>query len=286
MNTDELRTLQLAELKILDEFVRICGEHQLRYYLNAGTLLGAVRHKGFIPWDDDIDLCMPRSDYERFLAVVDSSLPENMRAVHFRTQKEGELLQYSCQIIDLDVPLIQRIAGIPRETCAWIDVFPMDGMPKNGICRKIHGFHLLYRRAMMQFSMFDRNVNVKKAGRPFHERALIKLCQRTHIGKRLSPRGEMEKLDRVLKKYPDDKSVPWINFMGAYKLKETFPADFYGDGTAFEFEGRRLPGPEKAHEILTALFGDYMTLRPPAAEEGHNLEFREKEPAAETNTRS
>ena len=274
MDSEGLKRLQSVELEILDCFVDICRKYQLQYYLNAGTLLGAVRHQGFIPWDDDVDICMPRSDYEKFLAVADSALPENMRAVWFRNQKADEHLQYSCQIVDLDVPLIQEIAEIPRETYAWIDVFPLDGMPKNGIFRRIHGLHLLYRRAMMQISMFDQNVNVKKSGRPIHERWLIRVCQRIHVGKRLNSYREMEKLDHVLKKYPDGKHQFWINFMGAYKLKETFPADYFATGTRYKFEGRELIGPEKAHEILSSLFGNYMTPRPPAEDNGHNLAFR------------
>lgn len=63
----DIRTLQLEELSILKEFVRVCEEHNLRYYLLGGTLLGAVRHEGFIPWDDDVDVCMPREDMNKLL---------------------------------------------------------------------------------------------------------------------------------------------------------------------------------------------------------------------------
>ena len=66
-NHSELRVLQMAELDLMKLFVRICEKHKLRYYMIGGTMLGAVRHKGFIPWDDDMDVGMPRPDYERFL---------------------------------------------------------------------------------------------------------------------------------------------------------------------------------------------------------------------------
>ena len=69
-----LREIQLAELEILIEFDRICKLHNLKYSLAAGTLLGAIRHKGFIPWDDDIDVCMPRPDYEKFIELFRSSV--------------------------------------------------------------------------------------------------------------------------------------------------------------------------------------------------------------------
>ena len=65
-----LKKLHSIEIEILDEFVRICNKHNLQYFLIGGTLLGAVRHKGFIPWDDDLDVAMPRNDYENFLKIM------------------------------------------------------------------------------------------------------------------------------------------------------------------------------------------------------------------------
>ena len=273
----DCREMQKAELKILDSFLEVCERHRFRYYLNAGTLLGAVRHQGFIPWDDDIDVCMPRPDYEQFLKYAPSELADGLRLHWFGNQARGEHLQYSGQIQDTGFPVVQMIARREKETYAWIDVFPMDGMPENPIGRKIHALHLLYLRARIQASMFDLNVNIHKKGRPFHERLAIWMITRLKWGSSGDTDALMKKLDAALKKYPADQSGLWINFMGAYKTKETVPAAVYGQGAVLPFEGRACAVPASPEVVLTRLYGDYMTpVKPDSSEDGHRLYRRIK----------
>lgn len=276
MDNNSLRPIDAAKyqselLMILDSFVGICKKHSLEYYLNAGSLLGAVRHHGFIPWDDDIDLCMPRTDYEKFLTYAADELPKNLCPVWFGIQDKNEHPQYHCQIRDLNYPIIQMTASIPRRTHAWIDVFPLDGMPGNAVLRMIHGICLLYRRMRMQLSMFDENVNINRKNRPVYEKIIIWLFRKTGWGKNADTFATMRKLDRTLKKYPESKCPLWVNFMGAYKLKETIAVGDYGDGQALLFEGRELNGPSDADKILKTLYGDYMTPVKPKNSDDHQL---------------
>ena len=265
------RQYQAALLSILDAYIELCTRHQLEYYLNAGSLLGAVRHQGFIPWDDDIDLCMPRTDYEKFLRLAPEELPGHLRAVWFGIQKEGEHPQYSCQIQDRNFPIVQMTASVPRKTYAWIDVFPLDGMPPGRIRRTCHGLRLLWRRMRVQVSMFDENVNVNRKNRPVYEKALIWLFRKTGWGRGGDTQALMKKLDLALKRYSEADSPLWINFMGAYKLKEITPAAAYRDGIPYLFEGRKLMGPRDADAVLRKIYGDYMTPDLPRDSDSHRL---------------
>lgn len=253
----DIKQLRGTELEMLDVFTTICDRHKLRYYLNAGTLLGAVRERGFIPWDDDIDLCMPRSDYERFLIYARQELPEHIRPVWFENQNDREHPQYYCQLQACKLPMIQMIAAQPRETYAWIDIFPLDGMPSALPCRMVHSVWLLYRRARLQLTMLNTNVNLHKKDRPLYERLIIWIAKKTGWGSTGDTFLMMKKLDRALKRYSEEVCPLWINFMGAYKLKETVPASAYGSGAMYEFENRICCGPEDADLILTLLYGDY-----------------------------
>ncbi len=270
----ELRTMQLIELDMLKTLIQLFQKHNIRYYALGGTLLGAVRHKGFIPWDDDIDVGVPRPDYERFLKIAETELPENLKVVYFRNMNEKRPI-YASQVQNQDTVIVQHAANKDNVTKVWIDVFPLDGMPDNSLMRKIQSFHLLYRRMRIQFSMFDENVHQHRKNRPWYEKALIELYRKTKIGSSSDPYDMMEKMDRALTKYDYEKCGYLINFMGAWKLKEMFPKSVYGKGKEYPFEDITITGPEDADYVLTQMYGDYRTPIRQASEqkEHHSIEI-------------
>ena len=124
----DIRPLQLRILKNLLAVDKVCKEHNLRYYIMAGTMLGAVRHKGFIPWDDDLDIGMPRADYDLLMANAKEWLPKPYEAVCAENDKEYPLPFAKVQ--DADTTLIERM-HLKYLGGVYIDIFPLDGVPES-----------------------------------------------------------------------------------------------------------------------------------------------------------
>ena len=127
-----MELLHKVDLDIVKEVVSICDKYKMKYYMLGGTMLGAIRHKGFIPWDDDIDLGIPRKDYEKFLIVAPKELSSHLKVVNYRTDPEYHY--YITRILDTETKVEEeRIGNDNRYTNASIDIFPIDGTPNNGI---------------------------------------------------------------------------------------------------------------------------------------------------------
>ncbi|MEB6053356.1 LicD family protein [Enterococcus gallinarum] len=254
-----LRKVQLAELAILDEIVRICEEYKIIYYISGGTYLGAVRHGGFIPWDDDADIAMPRSEFDKFISIAKTELKENFEIKTY--QGDPEYPYYVPKVIDKSVKLLDKSGMYEKIVPAWVDIFPLDGLPKNEFLCSIHKFRLLCLRALYNLSNFDTLVKVNKKDRPFIEKILIFIGKNTNIFSFLDSRKRMDAITKCLKLYSEDKSEIYMNFMGSYKFKSILSKkEIYGNGASYSFEDRLLNGPENFDAYLTQIYGNYMEI--------------------------
>lgn len=269
----ELRDLQLRELKIMKTFANICKTNGLRFYLMGGTFLGAVRHKGFIPWDDDIDLGMPREDYDRMAKIIDGLLPDGYVFRNF--EKGNETTIYFSRIEDLNYEIKDNSALVKRQRYAWIDIFPLDGMPENAALRFIHKFVLLYRRLALQYSNYSTVVNQDLPGRPFHEKLLIDLGRIIPFEKVFDTKKCLYKLDKSLRRYPYVGSEYVVNFMGAYKFKEMFPKNIYDEISFYPFEDGAYAAPKDYDLVLSQMYGDYMKVPKKKDRYKHHIEVKE-----------
>lgn len=179
----DIKIIQDKILSILKEFINICEENNLTYYALGGTLLGAVRHKGFIPWDDDIDIGMPREDYEKFKKIASNVLPENYK---FLSEDTLNYKKAFSVIRDDSTKIIMNYSKEELVESLWIDIFPLDGMPSNALKKKIHSLRYLYARMMVQLSQFNSLVNQKKENRPFIEKIIIAFANAVNIEKIIS----------------------------------------------------------------------------------------------------
>ena len=251
--------LHQVDMEIVKAVVELCDKHGWAYYMLGGTMLGAIRHGGFIPWDDDIDLGMPRDDYEQFLEIAPKELPEHLRVINYRNDPNYQY--YITRVQDTDTKVEEeRIGNDSRYTHASIDIFPIDGTPNNALLRKIYFFRVLYHRALM--SMCYKDSIDRKRKRSKKEKILLFIMEHLPVDKLTTPYKQKCKIDKLLRKQKVAGSKYIGNIMGAYRTREIIPAEYYGKGAMYTFEDTELRGLEQYENYLTHTYGDYMKLPP------------------------
>lgn len=268
----DLRKLQLEELSILDEFTRICEKNNLKYFSLGGTLLGSIRHQGFIPWDDDVDVAMPRSDYEKFLNLEREEFTEGFELVTYKNNKD---YRYPwARLITRNMKIINHMANIPREEYAWIDIIPLDGFPNSGIKRKIHKLHLSFWWNLNQIVQFDELVDQKRERSKLGKISLKLSSWFKWIGRIIDYKICLKKINKILMKYPYEIDSDYIiNFLAAFGFKEIFARKNFLKSVDYKFEGRNIKGPKDYDDVLKTIYGNYMELPPENQRNKHHAEI-------------
>lgn len=262
-----LSELQLAELNVFKSFDKICKKYDILYYVTGGSMLGAVRHHGFIPWDDDMDVCMPREEYNKFVSHVDE-LPQSMYLSYFDTPGHIWLVP---RVIDKETRFYLNNAQDKKEIGAWLDILILDGIPKPIIQRTWLKMRYLVARMLYQFSNFSTAVNLHREGRPWYEYALINFAKHSHIEKVLNPKWCGHFYDKVCKSYRFDDCDDVCALSGALQFKEVFPKEWLGEGVMMEFEDVIVKAYTEWDKFLTFIYGDYMTPPPLDKRNKHNV---------------
>ncbi len=249
--------IKQIELNALSAFIDCCSSLDLRYYLLGGTLLGAVRHQGFIPWDDDIDVGMPRADYEVFLEKAQPLLPEYY-FVQCRAT-DPELPNNFAKLRDSRTTFIETsVKDRKINHGVYIDIFPLDYYPDDPKRQKEFDRRnrLLSLRIRAVFTLPEES-----------RRSFVSELGASIVAKLLSLRYRTieDALDAREKLYKSVSKSSWLaNFSGAWGKKEIVPADWFGDGADGVFEGLTVWLPKEYDKYLTQLYGDYM--QPPPEE--------------------
>lgn len=252
-----IREVQLCSFTILKEVVRICEKHNLTYYLNFGTLLGAVRHKGFIPWDDDIDIEMPLKDYRKFLKIAPKEISKDFFIQTYKTEHNFNVMWTQVRANNTtSMPL--KYKDLDIHWGIHIDIFPLVGISRGKIAQKIQAKGI----GIAQILIYKEYMQVCEPEELAKCRNLKKLF--------ILPRWLREFLCGLILKVVL-KDPYKAEFCSALERQLSFriKSSSYRNQTSVEFEGAFLAAPENYDDILTTIYGDYMTPPPESKRTGH-----------------
>ena len=247
-----LSEIKRIELDLLVEFDRMCNANGLYYTLCGGTLLGAIRHHGFIPWDDDIDVLMPRADYDKFLNMSShAGLPEHIDIVSW---KDGTSYYPFIKLLDKRTEIETKyVEDISNKI--WIDVFPIDGNPEDS-----QELNRVYKKSKFYRKILTTKVSKIGGGKSFLKR-LIKPLVRLLLTP-LSTSMLCKKIDAFAKSYDFEHSEYVGGIVWGYGPCERINKKAYMSPVKVVFEGLTFTAPSNYDEYLSGLYGNYMELPP------------------------
>lgn len=259
LSPEEFRRMQLLQTDMLAELDRVCRKHGIRYCIAGGTMLGAVRHKGYIPWDDDADVAMLREEYEKFKLVAHEMDPE---ICYFQDHENDPGYRWGYGKLRRTGTTYVRVGQehLTNKTGVFVDVFPLDDVPKSVPGQIIQDFRCFVLRKIL-YSEVGRLSDSETAFSRFIYRLLSKIpVSRVY-----------RRVDRMAKKSRNDSPVgcrtllfPSIGKMRKHPLSQRFgvPKAWFFDAVEYDFEGLRLFGARDYDAYLSFEYGDYMVLPP------------------------
>ncbi len=250
---DNLKDIQDIELGILEYVVDVCKKNKLRYYLAGGTLLGAIRHQGFIPWDNDIDIAMPRFDFKRLIDIMDQN--SDFRYKLLAVKNNNSYCLPFVKVVDLKTRLFELTGDCKMsEMGVFIDIFPIDALSDD---EKI---------ALKQFH-FVRKWGRRIAGSVCFTQELSIYRKITHmiwfiVFKLLNREKCLKAVESRLKIKPMGNAKYVVSTYGLRGDKEIISSDVFVDTIDVIFEGRKYCAPKGYDKYLKQMYGDYMKLPP------------------------
>jgi len=259
--SEMLRQLQLIQLEILVELDRICAKHNITYSIDGGTLLGAVRHKGFIPWDDDIDVIMLRDEYEKFFEVCKTELDRNSFFLQEHRTDPFYRVGYTRIRRKNTVYVRAGQEHMKHKTGVLIDIFILDNTPNSYLLKNIH------RALCFCFRKTLWSASGKIVSKNFMVRGLYAVLSLLPANFAFGGFDTLAKISNkkqtyLVKHYAMTYPTPKVNGFGT-------PANLMNDFTRLEFEGSMFMAVADYEQYLKLLYGDYMTLPPPEKQKPH-----------------
>lgn len=257
ISLDETRKIQL---EILDRVVAFCDAHHINYFLCGGTLLGAIRHQGYIPWDDDIDLMMPRPDYVKF---IEHFKIDGLKLYTFQAIKN--YFNPFVKISDTNTVLVEN-GSYHYEIGINIDIFPIDGLPGD----KQEAIKHVKKVSIYKNALIFKRIN-QREGRKAYKEALAKLIR--FLLTPIPNHFLVSKITELAQKHPFHSSGHAGIVVWGYGVKEICSRDVFEKNTRVLFEQKLYNAPLKYQEYLSTVYGNYMEL-PPIEKRGTHHEFK------------
>lgn len=261
----DLTELHQCELEILVYFRELCGRYGLRYFLTAGTLLGAVRHGGFIPWDDDVDVAMPRKDYGRLAKIMKSNTDTDYYYQDGRSDKSFPF--YFAKLRSKRYRVYERFfENSDINDGCYIDIFPLDRCPKNKSAAKLYfKINLFFTTVLMKKAAPDYPIGYRKKA----VIALFKLVK-------LFPVGAVKFFREASRRVFFGGRLCTIGGVHGYP-NESYDRDWFGAGELIDFEGESFCVPIGREKLLESMYGDYMKFPDEKERLGHFIKIEKGE---------
>ncbi|MBQ7430069.1 MAG: LicD family protein [Butyrivibrio sp.] len=265
---NKLEVLQKLELDILYQIDLLCKKHGLKYFLVGGTLLGAARHGGFIPWDDDIDIGMLRDDYDRFIEIAQKELECPYKVNTYKNNAEHHY--YFIHVVNTRYS-VKRLGSLDqRVENVWVDIYPYDGMPNNKVARYAYYYTLQVYNFLFHIGYFEK-INLARPGRPLYQKLLLSVLKKIYRYINIDGSSWRRKFDNLLHTQCLEKSNYIFSPAGMGGTKEIFEKEDFIPMSKLEFEGKVCYVPNNYSRYLTKLYGDWMS--PPKNKEVHPMEI-------------
>ena len=247
LSLNEIKEIELELLRYID---KICHENEIPYFLDSGTLLGAVRHKGFIPWDDDIDIVIDRKDYKKLLMLLDNGSDRFNVLSMYNT--EG--YQYTfAKLVDSNTKLIEHNTKSIEEMGVFIDLFPMEHLPNRKLSRRIVQAYVKWLRSIESLLYNDTSDYTKLHGK-------YKVFCFPYI--KLGWQGVQKKLDIYLENLALKDTDYLVQLLASSNPYRDVKKDYFEKAIDLQFEGETFKAPIGYKKYLEILYGDYMSLPP------------------------
>lgn len=265
---EDVKSIQSIQLELLVKLDSICKKYKINYFLFGGTLLGAIRHQGFIPWDDDIDVCMLRNDYERFIGICTQNELGCKYFLQNNLTDKSSIIQFSKLRRNNTVMEMSNEVSASSHKGIWIDIFPLDNVSEDPKKQKKQ-----YRDFNFFYTILTSRVKSRASTASSFSKRIARFSM-FFLNKFISKKTLDKKLHKIMCRYDDYQSI-YVNHLsngtGGNRMKRFLMKKSYFDSAVPAlFEGKLFPCPSNYKEILTTCYGDYMSLPPENERTSHH----------------